>query len=116
MKDDSWKVNAVAELMHAEEARKIGNEGLARVCARRAAGHIADEYLQRQGIQLDTSSVLTKLKFLSTSPTISHSTADIVNHFLIHTTPEHNLPIEADLINDVRVLSEVLLEEKIEQI
>jgi hypothetical protein len=37
-----------------------------------------------------------------------------LEHFLIHTTPEHNLPMEADLIEDVKFLARELLDEDLE--
>jgi hypothetical protein len=113
MSEDSWKTYTIDELELAKDARSGGNEGRARVCARRAAGYIADEYLRRQGIHLESTSALTRLKYLATLPNISAPISDTVNHFLVHTTPEHKLPIDADLINDVYFLAKELLGEKI---
>lgn len=114
MAEDTWKTCTIDELALAKDARSGGNEGRARVCARRAAGYIADEYLRRQGFHLESTSAITRLKYLTTLPNISAPISDTVNHFLIHTTPEHKLPIDADLINDVYFLAIELLDEKVE--
>jgi hypothetical protein len=45
---------------------------------------------------------------------LSQDTKSIIEHFLIHTTTEHNLPIEADLIEDVRFLALELLNTDLE--
>lgn len=108
-----WKSQTEEELKLAEVARKVGNEGKARVCARRAAGYIADEYLLRQGIQLQTNSALSRIRYLISLPDLSPQTKSTLEHFLIHTTPEHNLPIEADLIEDVHQIARELLGESI---
>lgn len=98
----------------AEDARIDGNEGRARVCARRAAGHVAGEFLQRRGIAFRTESALERLRYLESYPGLESGVAEIVQHFLVHTTPEHNLPIEADLIAEVRFLAHYLLDESLD--
>ncbi len=108
-----WKEQAQNELQMASTARRSGNEGRARVCARRAAGHVIGEYLSRSNILLETESALDRLRYLQTSPQISSHQRQTIEHFLVHTTPEHELPIEADLIADVDLLARQLLGEGI---
>lgn len=98
----------------AESARSMGNEGRARVCARRAAGHIAGEYLLRRGVTFRTESALERLRYLESYPELKPGEVEIVQHFLIHTTPDHNLPIQADLIADVHSLAQWLLNESLD--
>jgi hypothetical protein len=114
MSDIEWKNHTVEELKQAENSRQQGNEGRARVCARRAAGHVAGEYLGRCGMQVDTMNALTRLKVMLTRTELSPQTMSTLEHFLIHTTPEHNLPMEADLIEDVKFLARELLDEDLE--
>jgi hypothetical protein len=106
-----WKQATTEELILAEQARNDGNEGRARVCARRAAAYVADEYLLRQGIILHSKSALERIRYLQTSAEISPTERETLEHFLIHTTPEHRLPIDADLIADVYLLARQLLGE-----
>jgi hypothetical protein len=110
----NWKKLATTELEQAENARHKGNEGQARVCARRAAGHVAGEYLQRQGIPFRSDNALEKLRFLAEHPELTSKEVDIIQHFLMHITPEHKLPIDAGLIADVRLLAQQLLNESLD--
>ena len=60
----AWLQKARQELNRAEEARKRGNEGMARVCARRAAGWTVQAYLGRMSIELKSNNVLDQLRYL----------------------------------------------------
>ncbi|NUM48429.1 MAG: hypothetical protein HUU38_27285, partial [Anaerolineales bacterium] len=42
-----WKDQYFSELQRGQQARAEGNEGMARVCARRAAGEVIRAYYQR---------------------------------------------------------------------
>ncbi len=108
-----WKQLAIDELTLAENARKAGNEGRARVCARRSAGHIVGEYLRRQEIEIHSDNALQRLKYLESTAEPSSKEKEILQHFLIHTTPAHKLPIEADLIHEVHLLARLLLNESL---
>lgn len=114
MENSDWKLLAITELDFAENARGVGNEGRARVCARRAAGHIAGEYLQRQGVELNTDSAIERLRFLESYPELTPEEVEIIQHFLIHTTPDHKLPIDADLIADAYLMAHQLLEDTLD--
>lgn len=109
-----WKQLTKEELFLAEQSRNDGNEGRARVCARRAAGHVAGEYLLRHGSALETKNALQKIRYLETSAEISPTERETLEHFLIHTTPEHRLPFDADLIADVHLLARQLLGESLD--
>jgi len=113
MTNQDWRKLAHQELDMAEAARQSGNEGRARVCARRAAGHVIGEYLSRMNSPVTTDSALERLRYLYSSPGIDLHQREIIEHFLIHTTPEHELPIDADLIADVDLLAQLLLGEAI---
>ena len=70
------------EIQQAYEANAKGKEGLARVCARRAAGWAIQKHLELQGISLDTPSVLDQISFLLNQP----NTTPKVQKILIHMT------------------------------
>ncbi|UCF28611.1 MAG: hypothetical protein JSW42_02700 [Chloroflexota bacterium] len=114
MSKTDWKRLTSIELDMAESARRLGNEGRARVCARRAAGHVAGEYLHRQGVAVRNESAIERLRYLENYPDLSPEEVEIIRHFLIHTTPEHKLPIEADLIADVHLLIRQLLNDSLD--
>ena len=110
----SWKMNTLSEIELAEKSRKEGNEGRARVCARRAAGYIIAEYLRRAGFETNPASAIHLLRMLQSLPGISPNTKEVTGHFLARITPEHQLPIDADLIAEARWLAEELLGERLD--
>ena len=106
-----WRQLFENEIAQAESARSAGNEGMARVCARRAAGIVIGEYIRRLGIPDPGPSAYDRLRYLSG---ISEQTPEIhiiVNHFLVNITPDRNLPVDADLIAEARWLDNKLLNE-----
>jgi hypothetical protein len=109
-----WMTQVKAELNLAEAARKTGNEGKARVCARRAAGHIIGEYFHRREISPISPSAYARLQSLRALEDISPQVRDICDHFLMRITPNYTLPIEVDLIAEARWLVQELLGDFIE--
>lgn len=59
-----WQERVERELERADAARSRGNEGMARVCARRAAGWAAEAYLEQHGEALASPSVLEQMRRL----------------------------------------------------
>jgi hypothetical protein len=82
-----------AELQNAEHARLAGNEDRARVCARRAAGIAARDFLTRHALTLRDRSA-----YLAPDLRIA------VLHLVTRVTEEFTLPVDADLIADARTL------------
>ncbi|GAB4579207.1 MAG: hypothetical protein Fur0022_19450 [Anaerolineales bacterium] len=105
----SWKTQFTAELQRGQQARVDGNEGMARVCARRAAGEVVREYYRRQQVSLPKPSALYALKTLSQSEQVSPCVREIATHFIWQITLEHTLPGDVDLIAEVQWLAKELL-------
>lgn len=105
----TWQERFLEEIRQAESAREAGNEGMARVCARRAAGIAAGEYLRRHGLSLSNPSAYTRLKFLLQVPQTSQAVQEVVNHFIMRINPDKSLPVPADLIAEARWLANELL-------
>lgn len=97
------------ELERAESARAANNEGMARVCARRAAGLAVGAYFRRRGIPSPGPSAYDSLRRLATLPDIPEPVRQVAEHFLVRVTPEHALPVQADLIAEARWLAAQLL-------
>jgi hypothetical protein len=97
------------EITTAVSARTNGNEGMARVCARRAAGIIIGEYLFRRGYTNLSKSVFDRMSIFNSLPNTDNRCKEIASHFLLKVNPDHNLPIEADLIDEVQWLAKNLL-------
>jgi hypothetical protein len=104
-----WQEKFEAELRQARSARKKQNEGMARVCARRAAGIIIGEYLEKQGYQSPSNSAHDRLKFFVASPDFSEDAREVARHFLVKVDPDYRLPIDVDLIAEAEWLHQALL-------
>ncbi len=104
-----WQAEYQRELKHGKEARQAGNEGKARVCARRVAGIVAGEYLRRSGELTEAWSAYQRLQALGHSPNLPARAAEIISHLTTRVDPEHRLPIEADLLAEVEELHAILL-------
>ena len=107
-----WKAQIESELEKAQEARARGNEGRARVCARRAAGIAAREYLERQGVRPSSVSAYDLLNLLKEDSRLSANLKSIAEHLTLRVTEEFKLPVDADLIAEARTFCEDLIRAK----
>src|SRR6266545_7448137 len=104
-----WQTQIEVEFEKAEEARARGNEGQARVCARRAAGIAIREYLTRQGIRPPSVSAYDLLNLLKDDPHLSPDLKLIADHLTLRVTEEFKLPVNADLVAEARKFCAELL-------
>ncbi len=109
MKATDWQTRFEAELAAADEARRLNNEGRARVCARRAVGILLDAWFTAQGIPYQRPSAYDKVRYFVTLEGLPEDVRSTAQHFLMRVTPEYRLPIEADLVEEARWLRERLL-------
>jgi HEPN domain-containing protein len=98
----SWQLNIEGEFEKAEQARARGNEGQARVCARRAAGIAIREYLTRRGIRPPSASAYDLLNLLKQDSSLSPDLKRIADHLTLRVTEEFKLPVDADLVAEAR--------------
>lgn len=105
----SYKSEINAELEKAEQARARGNEGQARVCARRTAGIAIREYLTRKGIRPPSTSAMDLLNLLKDDPLLPPPLKLIADHLTLRVTEEFKLPVDVDLIAEARELCDELL-------
>jgi HEPN domain-containing protein len=106
-----WKARLELEFERAADARVRGNEGQARVCARRAAGIAIREYYARRGQSVRTPSAYDLLQVLVDEPYLSPDLKQAAAYLTLRVTEEFKLPIDVDLIEEARKLSEGLLAE-----
>ena len=104
-----WKSSIQLEFERAVEARAKGNEGQARVCARRAAGIAIREYLTRRGIRPPSTSAYDLLNLLKDDPHLPPDLKLIADHLTLRVTEEFKLPVDVDLVAEARKLCEELL-------
>jgi hypothetical protein len=104
-----WKEELEAEFVMAEAARRRGNEGRARVCARRAAGIAIREHFTRRGRPVRTASAYDLLQLLGRDPDLAPGLKPIIEHLTVRVTEEFQLPVQADLVAEARRLCRTLL-------
>ena len=105
----SWQTDIEAEFEKAEQARARGNEGQARVCARRAAGIAIREYLTRRGIRPPSVSAYDLLNLLKDDPSLSPDLKLIADHLTLRVTEEFELPVDVDLVDEAKKFCRELL-------
>jgi hypothetical protein len=96
------------ELLLAKQSRIEGNEGRARVCARRAAGAAAQVFLLNEGISYRSENVLDSLQTLISELSLPERVVTAVNWLLQRVDMEHNLPANVDLISEAEIIIEYL--------
>lgn len=106
----NWQTDIEAEFEKAEQARARGNEGQARVCARRAAGIAIREYLTRRGIRPPSTSAYDLLNMLKEDASLSPDLKLIADHLTLRVTEEFKLPVDADLVAEARRFCKTLNE------
>jgi hypothetical protein len=98
----------VLELESAERARLAGNEGRARVCARRAAGMAAQAFLTRHRVRTDGANFYNALLVLAQYPRLAPDLKTAIAHLTLRVSEDFSLPPDVDLIADARALCEQL--------
>lgn len=106
---NDWRVRVDDALEMAEAARDRGNEGMARVCARRAAGWTVRAYLETQGVDLQTTSVIKHMRYMFNVEGLKFETKTILEHMLVakqkdDLESDSYFPLEVDLVAEARQL------------
>jgi hypothetical protein len=103
------------ELLHGKQSEADGNDGRARVCARRAAGLAIKEYLLQMGQPLPSTIALELIKHLSTLEGLSDQVYRTLHHLTIRVEKDSQeeeayYPIEGiDLVSEAHWLVKELL-------
>jgi HEPN domain-containing protein len=92
------------ELQNAARAREGGNEGRARVCARRAAAIAVRAYLVSRGKRARSASALDLLQQLRDQEPLAPDLLTIVEHLTLRVDQNFSLPEHIDLVADARLL------------
>jgi len=104
-----WQSEIQAEFDKAEKARTRGNEGQARVCARRAAGIAAREYFARRGEHMHSPSAYDLLRLVSEDTAVPAALRETAAHLTLRVDDEFKLPAGVDLIAEARRFCEGLI-------
>jgi len=100
---------AEAELAKAREAMDAGNEGMARVCARRAAGHVLGAYYGRAGKTGRPSDAVGLLMLASEDASLSDRTRAAAFRLTTRVSERHARPLTEDPAADARTIIGELL-------
>ncbi len=103
-----WRSKFLQELVQAERAREAGNEGMARVCARRAAAVLVREYYSSQGLAIAKRSGLAALRHLAVDQDVDAGIRELASHFTMAINLDHELPPGIDLLVEVQLLDKAL--------
>ncbi len=95
---------AARELARAHEARRDGNKGRARVCARRAAGWAIGAYFASRTGAAPASNVLSLLHWLQQQTNIDEEIRNAAKRLTVHVTPSHELPFDEDPLVDAQCI------------
>lgn len=90
------RVQIQEELLLAKQSRKEGNEGRARVCARRAAGAAAQIFLDPQGENKNSNNAFQTLITLQDKVVLPERIQLAVTRLTQRVNEDHQLPPEID--------------------
>ena len=111
MKNDAAQdgLNTVRnELQSAQDARARGNEGMARVCARRAVGWAIKEHLAGKGVELDTPSAYEHIQYILNQEGTRQDTQRVLENMVRRVEKDTDWPVDIDLIAEAKWLIENL--------
>jgi hypothetical protein len=101
-----------AELQLAEHARVEGNEGRARVCARRAAGIAIRVYFRANGISISSPNAYTLINQLQGMEHFPMPIRQSAARLSMRVDENFQLPEKVDLLSEARLLVELLEKEE----
>ncbi len=104
MKSAETQIQVQGELLLAKQSRKEGNEGRARVCARRAAGTAAQLFLDRHEKNFKAENTFQSLKTLKATEELPDRVLLAVSRLIQRVNEDHQLPPEIDLIHEARLV------------
>jgi hypothetical protein len=92
------------EKLNALKSLSTGFDGKSRVCARRAAGILAQSCLQHQNPTYNNSNLLVCISDIIAANFLSSTDLTLFSHFLMQVDDSHSLPSDIDLLKDLAQL------------
>lgn len=102
------RVKIEHEMGAAEQARSEGNEGRARVCARRAAGLAIDAYFRARGDSLVESNAFSLLRRFHADARIPREWKRFTDTLLTRVEKDYSFPSQADVLAETRRLIQLI--------
>jgi hypothetical protein len=107
-----WKTDLQNEFDMAQKARANGQEGQARVRARRAAGVALRETFRRRGIAFRNPSAYALLQEYMGFDDTPADLRQIAGYLTLRVTEAFELPLDVDLVQEAQTLCERLFPEE----
>ena len=98
------------EMKAAQEARRAGNEGMARVCARRAAGWAIGRRYHEQLPPTATSNAYLLLTWLKEQGEVPDTLRAAADRLTTRITEDHDLPHSEDPLEDAKEIVTAMIE------
>ena len=98
------------EFATATQARKAGNDGKVRVCARRAAGVAITLWLKSHSRERWGADAMNQLENLKLDESMPQSVRDAAVHLTTKITQQITAPFSTDPVQDSRIIIDYLLE------
>jgi hypothetical protein len=108
MPGQEWRTKFDDEISRGQAARAGGNEGRARVCARRAAAIALREYLESSGSDTSGMDAFRLLNRVRDQPGLPAEVRETLDHLVTRVEPGGAFPIPADLLADAQMLANQL--------
>ncbi len=108
MKPAETQIQVQGEILLAKQSRKEGNEGRARVCARRAAGTAAQLFLAHHEKIIKAENPFQSLKTLKDTEELPDRVQLAVRRLIQRVNEDHQLPPEIDLIHEAKLVIKFL--------
>lgn len=105
-----WEI-VKRELEAAQHARRDGNEGRARVCARRAAGWAVLNRRRARHEDTDEQNALRALMWLAHQEDTPEALAAAARRLTTRIRPDYSLPFEQDPLEDARAIVQAMAAE-----
>ncbi len=102
------KLQIKEELLLAKQSRQEGNEGRARVCARRAAGAAVKEYFAKKGINQKQENAIQSLLIFGQMEPLPDRVQAALNSLVQRVNLDHEMPADVDLIQEAGVVIEYI--------
>lgn len=104
MKKAQFSPEIEQELTMARRSRRKGQEGRARVCARRAAGFAVQRHLQQKGILAGEDNAYQALLHYRGQPELTAEVSEALRWLTARVDHDHQLPEGVDLIQEAEVV------------
>jgi len=100
----SWREQVEQELAKAGKGRQEGNDGLARVCARRAVALGAQNWVERSGTKSWPADAMNILRKIQGDETFPPGIREAAQRLLTAVTQQDQTPMSSDPIGDARLI------------